>query len=340
MNLFDKLAVDLGTGSKIAIIGHSNPDGDAIGASLGLSHYFKQLGHSVEVIMPNQLPDYVDYLPGYSNILIYREAMNTCNLWLEKCSHVFCLDFNSLDRIDELGVFLRTLLDKKVVVMIDHHLEPENFTPVFLHDTTASSASELVFRAIVEHWNMQQPIKQEVLDCLYTGILSDTGGLSYALSPRLMRLLATMYEMGVSHPQLSGLFFDTYSEKKLRLLGYSLYQRLEVLTPYNLALFHLDATDHARFDIKRGDTEGIVNHLLRIKGVKVAIFIAERKNEVKISMRSKGNFSVQEICAQYFNGGGHKNASGGTSNLSLADTLSLIKNDIINTYKSKLTTNE
>jgi phosphoesterase RecJ-like protein len=292
----------------VVITSHRNPDGDAIGSSLGLYHFLNKFGHTCRVIFPSEFPDNFSWMPHSDNIIIYDNEPEVAKDVVERADIVYCLDFNALDRIDKLGEMIAELRVPKV--LIDHHLDPEPFADYELSDTTASSTSELVF-TYIELSNQMKELDVDIASCLYTGIITDTGSFKYSTSPRLFRVVAALVELGVDDYEIQDKVYNSFTEKQLRLLGHCLSHRMEILPEYSAGIIVLTKADYERFDIKRGDTEGIVNYLLMMRKIKIAAFITEQPTIVKISLRSKGDFSVQEIASKYFNGGGHKNASGG-----------------------------
>lgn len=317
----------------IVLTSHRNPDGDAIGSTLALYHFFRRQGHSVTMIVPSDFPENLSWMEGIRDMLVYDDDPEDVKDLFEKKDIVFCLDFNAIDRIDKLG---QLFIDKEeiVKVMIDHHLFPEAFPDFTLSDTSASSTCELVFRFIGMLGQLGQ-IDEVIGECLMTGILTDTGSFKYSTSPRLFKIVAHLLEVGVDDYKLQDLIFNSMKEKHLRLLGHCLNKRMEILEELHTGIIVLTKSDYKQFDIKRGDTEGIVNFLLKIKNIKVAAFIMEQPTIVKISLRSKGDFSVQEIAQKYFRGGGHKNASGGASFIGLRPTVRKFK-EILPEYKEKL----
>ena len=325
-------ALLFGLGQDIVILSHRNPDGDAIGSSLGLMHYLKSLGHSVHIILPSDYPPPFAWMPLIEDIIIFDTEPTVSTNIINRANIAFCLDFNALDRIDKVGEVLRKR--NIPMVMIDHHLDPEPFCDYVFSDTTASSACEMVYRFICD-LGQKHKISRETLDCLYTGILTDTGSFKYSTSPTLFRTVADMMEQGVDGFKIQDLVFNSMNEKQLRLVGHSLNNRVEYLPELKTAILTLTKQDFSDFGIIRGDTEGIVNYLLMVKDIKLAIFVTEQPNIVKLSMRSKGDFSAQDICRKYFNGGGHKNASGGYMHASLSNVIKKIK-DVLPEYKEKL----
>lgn len=316
----------------IVIVTHRNPDGDAIGSSLGLYHFLNKLGHTVRMVSPSEYPEVFSWMKDIEKIIVYDVEPEDSSAVIDRADMVFCLDFNALDRIDKVG----ELVDKAkgARVMVDHHLYPEPFADFILSDTAASSTCELVFDLIMG-LGWKEHMDHIIGECLFTGILTDTGSFKYGTSAKLFRIVAELIEFGVDDYRLQDLIFNSMSEKHLRLLGHCLHNRMEILEEYQTGIITLTKEDYASFDIQRGDTEGIVNFLLKVKNVKVAAFITEQPTIVKISLRSKGDFSVQEIARRHFKGGGHKNASGGYSFQSLNATVRRFKS-VLPHYKDKL----
>ncbi len=333
METLKELRQYLSSPRDLAIVVHRNPDGDAIGSALALFHVLQQMGHTVRLLAPSEYPPTLNWMPGVEAFIIYDLKDEEAKKALERSDLVFALDFNALDRIDKMGEYLHHA--GKNMVMIDHHLDPEPFAELQVSDPSASSTCEVLY-IVLEQMGLTDCINQKVADCLYTGILTDTGSFSFSLSPRLFRIAGELLDRGVDNNRLQDLLFNQLPEKHLRLLGYCLYKRLEILPEYHTAIVTLSKRDYEYFKIRRGDTEGIVNYLLKIKGVKLAAFIHEQPTITKLSLRSKGNISVKDIAQRYFKGGGHKNAAGGQSYIGLEATVKKFK-AILPRFKEVLT---
>lgn len=332
MEHLEDLKALLSVPKDIVITTHRNPDGDAIGASLALYHYLNQSGHTVKVMAPSEYPDFLSWMPGAQDILIFDVHTEKGTEWLKRADIIFVLDYNDLERVDRMGEIIAPLTCVKV--MIDHHLYPEPFADYVLSDTSASSTCELIydFLDMLGHLNR---IDLRVGDSIFTGILTDTGSFKYSTSPKLFRIVADLIDRGVDDIRLQDMIFNSMEEKHLRLLGHCLYNRLEILEEFYTGIITLSKEDYEKYSISRGDTEGIVNFLLQLKKVKLAVFIHEQPTITKLSLRSKGDFSVQEIAKQHFKGGGHKNASGGSSYAGLKATVKKFKS-LLPAYKSLL----
>ncbi len=318
---------------KIVITSHRNPDGDAMGSSLGLQLFLDQFGHDTTVVLPSDYPEFVAWMKGSEHILIHDNEPEASNVKLNDADIIFVLDYNGLDRVDKMGEVIGGLVET-TKIMIDHHLHPDDFCDFTFSDTTASSTCEMVYDFIVG-MNEQSKVTIPLGECLYSGILTDTGSFKYSTSSKLFRVVAGLKDMGVDDTKLQNLLFNSLPEKNLRLLGYCLNNCMEILPEYKTGIISLTKEDYEHFDIQRGDTEGIVNYLLMMKEIKLAAFITEQPTIVKISLRSKGDFSVQEIAKKHFRGGGHKNASGGASFKGLRSTINKFKK-VLPEYKEAL----
>jgi bifunctional oligoribonuclease and PAP phosphatase NrnA len=333
MTNFEQLEILLQEPKNILISSHANPDGDAVGSSLALAHYLFTLGHRVNIIMPTEMPDFLDFMPGIEKIWIYEKQTDLCNRIVENTDLIFALDYNNFNRTEIMESVLAN--SKAYKVMIDHHMAPSDFANAMLWRTSASSTCELIYD-FLSLMNALDAAPIETFETMYVGILTDTGGLQYATSPALFRLVADISERGVNINYISDQVSNSYSYKRFRLMGYSISDRLELLEDINTGIIVLDVEDHRHFNIQRGDLEGIVNLILRIRDIRCAVLITERKDRVKLSFRSKGNFSVQEICSKYFSGGGHLNASGGQSRDNLVSTVDRLKELLYTEYKAAL----
>jgi bifunctional oligoribonuclease and PAP phosphatase NrnA len=321
---------------NVAIFSHRNPDGDAIGSALAMRHYLEQYGHTVHVMFPSEYPEEFEELPGAKDILIWDLHTEECKHVLAQKNVFFLLDFNAWNRIDKLGEYAKNLGGK--VIMIDHHLYPEPIADFTFSDPEASSTCEMVYHFITNMGDARR-INPTVGECIFTGLVTDTGSFRHATSSTVYRIAADLVDRGVRDTDVQDRIFNSQKEKNLRLLGHCLANRMEFLPEYRTALIWLSKRDYEDFNIQRGDTEGIVNYLLTVKDVQLAAFIHNQPTVVKLSLRSKGNLDVQEICRKHFNGGGHKNASGAFSHDSLKATLQKFK-DILPEYKEAIWKNQ
>ncbi len=319
---------------RIVITTHHKPDGDAMGSSLGLYNYLIQQGHHVKVITPTDYPDFLAWLPGNGEVIIYTENTDESATLVADAQLIFCLDFNALSRINELGDLVRE--SGALKIMIDHHLEPEDFDDYRHWDINACATAQLVYDFMVNQLHNKALINQDVATCLYTGIMTDSASFRLPnTTADVHRIAADLIDAGAVNWRIHELVYSNASESKLRFLGYCLSQRLEVLYEYNTAIISVGKQELANYDVITGDTEGIVNYALSISGIHLAAFIVERTDKVKLSLRSRGEFPANEICKRYFNGGGHRNAAGGTMAGSLEEVIKKFK-QILPEYKKLL----
>lgn len=306
---------------KIAIIPHRSPDGDAMGSTLALYHFLLKLNHQPVVIAPNEFPEFLAWLPGSETVLIYEKDRENTTKILEEAQLLFALDFNALHRTGEMEQILSKL--KAPFVMIDHHQSPDDFAAVTFSDTAYGSTCEMVFNFIanLEHKNL---IDKNIATCIYTGILTDSGSFRFPKTTGTThRIIADLIDIGAENTKIPALLFDNNSHGSLLLLGRAL-QNLKVLPEHNTSYTTLSQQELDTFNYVKGDTEGIVNYGLTIRGIVfTAIFIEHRdENIIKISFRSQGDFDVNKFAREHFNGGGHINAAGGKSYLSMNETVS------------------
>ena len=318
----------------IVITTHPKPDGDAMGSSLGLYNYLILNGHQVNVITPTDYPTFLQWLPSNSDVIIYTEKSEQSQQLVASADLIFCLDFNSLVRINEMGNYVRESKAKKV--LIDHHLEPEGFEDYTLWTTSACATAQLVYEFIVNVMGDKHLLNKDIASCLYTGIMTDTGSFRFrSTTSNVHRIVADLIDCGADNTLIHQLVYDDFSETRLRFLGHCLLNKLEVLDEYNSAIIVITKQELEEYKISTGDTEGIVNYALSITGIRLAILIIERQDVVKLSIRSTGDFPANEICKKYFNGGGHRNAAGGFSNEKIEAVREKF-NLILPEYKSQL----
>jgi len=296
----------------IVITTHPKPDGDAMGSSLGLYNYLILKGHQVSVITPTDYPTFLQWLPNNAEVIIYTEKPEQSRQLVSSADLIFCLDFNSLVRINEMGNYVGESKAKKV--LIDHHLEPEGFEDYRLWTTNACATAQLVYEFIVNVMGDRQLLNKDIASCLYTGIMTDTGSFRFrSTTSNVHRIVADLIDCGADNTLIHQMIYDDFSENRLRFLGHCLLNKLEVLNEYRAAIIVITKQELDKYKISTGDTEGIVNYALSITGIRLAILIIERQDVVKLSIRSTGDFPANEICKKYFNGGGHRNAAGGFS---------------------------
>jgi len=321
----------LATPKDIAIITHRNPDGDALGSSLGLQLFLEKLGHAVKVVLPSEFPNTFLFMPKVSEAVVYDLTRDRALESLRNAEIIFCLDFNGLDRIDKMGVEISESTAKKI--LIDHHLDPEPFADYTLSETSASSTCELI-HVFMEELGMIDKMDRDIAECLMVGLITDTGSFRYATSPRCYAVASSLKAAGADDYTLNDLIHNTLTEKQLRLLGHCLNNRLEVIPEYATGIIALTKEDFHTFKIGRGDTEGVINYILMLKGIKAAAFMREQPTIIKMSFRSKGDISVADIARNHFNGGGHKNAAGGAAYAKLSDIIKRFK-EVLPNYIEK-----
>ncbi|MBK8484473.1 MAG: DHH family phosphoesterase [Saprospiraceae bacterium] len=311
------------------ILSHRNPDGDALGSSLALSLFLQSMNHQVRVILPSDFPVNFEWMPQTEEILIFDMNQKLVEETIKSADLIFCLDFNSLDRIDRIAPFI---LERNVPkVMIDHHIDPEPFADLVFSYDTLSSTSEIIYDLIREI-NPAKLKSKLILECLYTGLMTDTGSFHHATSPKVFQMMAEMKSNGLDDTRIQELVNNSQPDKYLRLLGHCLHNRMELIPEHQFGLIYLTKEDYRNYDIRRGDTEGIINYLMMLKSIRIGALVMNQPTIVKLSLRSKGDYSVQQVCRQHFNGGGHRNASGGSSKSSLEDTLQKLKEVIAQTH--------
>ena len=320
---------------KAVITAHQKPDGDAMGSTLGLYHFLKQLGHEVTVISPTNWAQFLDWMPGVDQVIDFEANKNVASQIVADADYVFCLDFNILHRTKHLEPIIRD--SKALKILIDHHQQPD--TPSFAYgisDVKMSSTCEMVYDFIVQsgHSNL---INLDIATCLYTGLMTDTGSFRFpSTTASVHKIVAHLKELGLQHAKIHENIYDNSTEGRLKFMGNAFLNRMTVLPEFKTAIMAIPKTDIYKFELKTGDTEGLVNYLLSIEGIKFAAIVIDREEERKWSFRSKGNFDVNIFARTHFEGGGHANAAGGSSSKSLDETLNDFKT-IIENYKSQLT---
>ena len=312
---------------KAIITVHTNPDADALGSALGWASVLAQKGHDVTVISPNEYPDFLKWMKGDDAVMVFDNDVEKASQLVAEAEIIFCLDFSDLKRIGELGDLVRQ--SEAVKVMIDHHLEPEDFADFEQWSTEAGATAELIYDLCADlGWT--DLIGPDEADCLYSGIMTDTGGFRHPNTTKhIHEVVAKLIEAGANTTRVAKLIYDTNTESRLRFMGFTLSQRLVVMKEYQAAYIYITLEDQKKFNVQKGDTEGLVNYALSIGGIKLAAMFTESKDMVKISFRSVGDFSVNEFARKYFNGGGHANAAGGRSDEKIQDTIERFKSLII-----------
>ncbi|MFT4678821.1 MAG: phosphoesterase RecJ-like protein [Flavobacteriales bacterium] len=324
MNIYAQIEAEIIAASNIVITAHKSPDGDSIGSSLGLLHFIEKLGKTATVCHPDKAPGFLYWLDT-SAFLIMTEQPEEVAKAFKEADLVFCLDYNATSRIGpEMQALLEAVTCK--TVMIDHHLNPEEFPTLLVSETSASSTSELVVE-LIEQSGHGELLDQKIGTPLYLGILTDTGSFRFpSTKPRTHEVLAKLLTAGVEHHLVHEVLSDNNTASRLRLQGYAMCEKLEILEDYKVSVISLSKEELAKYNYQKGDTDSLANLALSIKGMKAAIVFSERDGIMKISFRSKGEENpVNVMAAEHFNGGGHANASGGMSDLTVSETLDKIK---------------
>lgn len=324
MNIYKQIEAEIQVASHIVITAHKSADGDSIGSSLGLLHFIEKLGKKAVVCHPDKAPNFLSWLDSSAIILMTDEPKKVTEQ-LKKADLIFCLDYNATNRVGpEMQALLEGSTAKKI--MIDHHLNPEDFTTLTVSETNASSTAQLIVDLIEESGHLEL-LDNKIGTPLYLGILTDTGGFKFSsVKPHTHEVLAKLLAAGVEHHLIHEQLNDTNTESRLRLQGYAMSEKMEILYDHHVAIISLSKEELAKYHYKKGDTDSLANFLLSIKGMKAAIVFTERDGIMKISFRSKGSDNpVNVLAKEHFNGGGHANASGGMSDLTVEETLEKLK---------------
>ena len=309
---------------NVVITFHQKPDADAMGSALGLYHFLVRLGHTVTVISPTNWATFLNWMPGARQVMDYEVQTPKANDVLGKAEWIFCLDFNTLDRAKRLAEPLAK--STAIKILIDHHQQPQRESFNYgISDVTKSSTSEMVYDMILASGHAEK-INTEVADCLYAGVMTDTGSFRFtSTSASVHRMVADLKDRGLEHSHIHEELFDNFLESRFRFFGHVLLNRMEIFYEYNTALIAIPQSDLIKFNVRTGDTEGLVNFPLSIHGIKLAAIIIDRGDERKSSFRSKGGFDVNTFARKYFNGGGHFNAAGGKNSEPLDEVIRKFK---------------
>jgi bifunctional oligoribonuclease and PAP phosphatase NrnA len=305
---------------KIVITTHHKPDADALGSSLGLANYLQKKGHEIAVITPSDYPSFLHWMKGNENVINFEDPI-VKNIAIDKIAAadlIFCLDFSCPRRLHSMESFITS--SKAYKVNIDHHQEPKDFADFRIWSTQAAATCELVFEMIVDLGD-KDLLDSDIAECLYSGIMTDTGGFRHPNTTKNVHLItAELIGMGADNSKISRYIYDTNSINRLKFIGFAITRRLTILEDCQTAYFTISKKDLKKYESKTGDTEGLVNYALSLDGIKIAALFTERNDGIKISFRSTEEVSINKFAAEYFDGGGHKNASGGKSNLTLTET--------------------
>ncbi|WP_291960070.1 DHH family phosphoesterase [Maribacter sp.] len=336
MNLehLNELKKLLSSPKKIAIIPHKNPDGDAIGSTLALWHYLVNTGHTASIVAPNDYPKFLKWMPGSDKILNFEKENSQSKACIHNADIIFTLDFNHLGRVGQMSDILASA--KSTFVMVDHHQEPSDYAKIMYSDVRMSSTCEMVY-VLINQLGDDNSITPEMANCIYTGIMTDTGSFKFAATTsNTHRVIADLMDKGAEGTEIHHRIYDTNSPSRLHLLGCAL-KNMVILEEYSTAYITLSQDELDTFNYQKGDTEGFVNYGLTLDGIKFAVIFIENREEgiYKISFRSVGDFSVNDFARKHFNGGGHTNAAGGKSDDNIEDTIAKFTS-LLPAYKNQL----
>jgi len=322
----------------MVIVPHVNPDADALGSSLAMAAVLQKKGHQVQVISPTDYPQFLNWMKGNNEVIVYNKGNEAAaNKIIAESDVIFCLDFCSLNRTDKMETTLREASATKV--LIDHHHGKEDFADYENWDTNSAATCELVYQLLVDI-DERDLIDKSTAESLYAGVMTDTGSFRHPNTTRhVHQVVAALIELGADVAKVSKLVYDSNSLSRLRFMGFALSEKLEVLEQYRTAYFAISAEDLKKFSSQTGDTEGLVNYALSVRGVTMAAIIIERDDAVKLSFRSVGDFAVNELAAEHFEGGGHKNAAGGISYLGMQETVDKFLK-LLSQYQEQLQKNQ
>lgn len=315
----------LSNAENVVLCGHASPDGDAMGASLAMCHYLQSKGRHPLVVMPNAFPDFLNWMPGNENVVNAMYNPAAVKKMLKSADLLICLDFSGKERLEELSDWLDESWQPRIV--IDHHLNPELAADIMISDPDASSTSEIVY-CLLEQLGYYDDMSAECAMCIYCGMMTDTGGFTYNSSrPEIYYIISRLLAKGIDKDKIYRCVYNNYSIERLRLMGYILNEKLRYYELYHAACFTLTREEMAVFHFRKGDAEGLVNIPLQIKGARLSISLREdtEKDLIRVSLRSVDDFPCNEMAAEFFNGGGHLNASGGSLSCGMDEALAIVE---------------
>lgn len=334
--IFDSIHKELNKKPRILITTHRSPDGDAMGSSLALYQVLVKQGFEVSVVVPNSYPKFLHWLPCNKEVVEYEGNEKNANTRIDSAELIFCLDFNDLGRTDMMSESLQN--STATFVMIDHHQDPSDFADIMFSVPGISSTAQLVYE-FIENMGWSSLLTQDIAECIYTGLITDTGSFRFSsVDARTHEIASKLIEVGLKQAHIHQRLFDNNKESRLKLLGYCLSEKLEVLPEYKTAVMSLSQEELDRFHFVKGDTEGFVNYALSIDGVIFTAFFVQNENKVKISFRSLNDFRANLLSKKHFSGGGHINAAGGVHEGSLDEAIQKFKT-ILPDYKDELSAN-
>jgi phosphoesterase RecJ-like protein len=328
----EQLKSAISKAQKIVIIPHLNPDGDAMGSSLGLYHVLNNLNKKVQVVCPSAYPNFLSWMPGIENTIDYEKEKDRAKEYIHEADTLIFVDFNSLKRVDAM----KELVDESSAfkIMIDHHPFPETIADIMISVPASSSTCELAYHVITKT-DLHSHVNKEAAECFYTGIMTDTGSLSYNSSqPDTYLVVADLLRKEIDKNKIHQLLFHSNSFSRMKLLGHVLGEKMFLMHEQGAAYMWLDKNELEEHHFQPGDTEGFVNYPLGIEGINISAFFMEKDDKVKCSFRSRGDFPVNQFSELNFNGGGHRNAAGGESYLSMQETVEKFKTKLCEFYKN------
>ena len=322
-----KVGIYILKGEHFVITVHRSPDGDAIGSALALHRFLKIRGkNDIKVILPNDAPSFLKWMPGMEDVLVYEHSADTSDQLIKEADVIFCLDYNEPKRVGDMAESLLASPARKV--MLDHHLNPNGFCKVTISHSEMSSTSELMFRLICALGDFEL-MDADCATCIYTGMMTDTGSFTYNSSdPELYIIIYELMRKGIDKDYIYKQVNQVYSLSRYRLMGFLLHEKMQVFPALHAALITMSTEEAKKFNFRTGDSEGFVNIPLNIKGIEFSVFLREDRDKVKVSLRSVGDFPCNTFAATYFNGGGHKNASGGEFSGSLKSAIEYYKRGV------------
>ena len=334
---FERFDTVIQSPKRITLTCHVNPDGDAIGSVLGMAEFLRIYGHEVKMVVANDFPDFLHWMPGSEAFLVFEKDAEACKEAIAEAECIMMLDFNNLSRSgilhNEIG---KTRCPR---VLVDHHLDPDESQFYCVYSSTGVSSTSEIVTEIILHYGKEH-LTESMSTNLLVGIMTDTGSFAHSIyHPRTFDLVSVLIEKSMPFSQIHELVYDTMSENRLRLLGFSINNRMEVLDDYATAIIALNKSDLERFNYQVGDTEGVVNFPLSMAKIKMSVLVTERQDQIRLSFRSKGRFSVHELANKHFKGGGHTNAAGGTLTCSFEEAVAQLK-AVLPEYKIQLNEGE
>jgi phosphoesterase RecJ-like protein len=331
MNDFKRIMQQVDGAERIVITSHKSPDGDSIGSSLALYHFLRAYGKNPVVCHPDAAPNFLTWMPGGHDILHFDHAPERVAEKMAEADLIFCLDYNASNRIGK-DMEVHLLSSEAIKIMIDHHMDPADFCEIIVSETSVCSTSQLIYELIDQSGNLEL-LDEDSGTAIYLGIMTDTGSFRFpSVQPRTHAILEHLLNAGVKHYKVHENVFDTNTIDRLKLRGYAISEKMEIMHDLPVAIISLTEEELARFNNQKGDTEGLVNVALSVQGIEMAAFFAEKDGVIKISFRSKGERFVNVMAGDHFSGGGHKYASGGMSTDSMTDTINRFKSVVYNYF--------